>query len=193
MAIDPRILKPTPKHIDITEERDVSEEVMEHAEEHTVDESTIPSDDEMPVNGIIFHSMDGKRYLINRDSINWMDAAASVQTIESNLLVVRQVLQQLIASAVEPNSEPDTSFALSVIKDIVEGFCKPTYTELYSGLDTADNDYHLAVLYCTDAIELMNIMLKEIAVFNVSKSFSDLFNIYSQEEIPNDDHIQEDQ
>jgi len=177
---------------DITSERDVSEEVMNHdadsIEECVIDQSEVPLYNEIPENAIIFHSMDGHDYMIDRTSIDWNLTAQNEDNIHSNMLVIRQTLMSLIFSKNDLRPS-DTEFGNTVVKDMVIGFgCTPKYTAIFPDAD----DYDLAQLYCIDALQLMNLILTEVSVFKVNKSFADCLNLFSQEENTHEDSIQQD-
>lgn len=170
---------------DITSDRDVSEDVMDH-EECVIQENEVPLYNDIPENAIIFQSMDGHQYLIDRNTINWEMTAQNEDTIHSNMLIIRQTLMSMIFSRHDLTAE-DTEFANTVIKDMVIGFgCTPKYTAVFPDAD----DYDLGQLYCLDALQLMNILLKEVAVFNVNKSIADCLNLFTQEETTHEDSTQ---
>lgn len=173
--------------IDMTLERDVSEEVIDHEmeqqEEHAM-ESELPSYAEVPENGIVFHSMDCHHYLIDRNAVDWEQTAANKETIENNLFVVRQQLMNIMLLGPDGATEEDTEFARTVVKDIVIGIgCTPKYTATFPEA----SHYTIAQMYCIDAIEIMHLMLKEIAIFNMNKSIADCLNLFSQEDETHED------
>lgn len=173
---------------DITEDRDVSEAVMDHDEE-SIPENEIPLYQEIPDNAIIFHSMDGHHYMIDRGSVNWEQTAANEDYLQQNMFVIRQQLMNLFLSR-DGVTEVDTEFARTVVKDIVTSTgCTPKYTATFPEAD----HYDIAQMYCIDALELMNLFLKEIAVFNVNKSIADCLNSFTQEDISHEDRVQYDQ
>lgn len=167
---------------DITDDRDVSEAVMDH-DETTAPDTEIPLYQEVPDNAFVFHSMDGHHYLIDRTLIDWEKTAANEEVIQQNMFVVRQQLLNLFLSR-DGVTESDTEFANTVVKDIVTGFgCTPKYTATFPEAD----HYDIAQMYCIDALEIMNLLLKEIAVFNVNKSIADCLNSFTQEDTTHED------
>lgn len=177
-------------YMDITSERDVSDAVMEQSEScAALKESDIPVYNDIPDNTIIFRSMDGSAYLIDKTAIDWELSALNEYAIESNLFAVQQTLQKLMMLNQNDITPEDTDFALTAVKDIVVGSgCTPKYTLTYPNAD----DYVLAQLYCIDAMQLCNLILKEIAIFKTNKSIMDCLNFITQEDVTHEDQIPED-
>lgn len=150
---------------DVTNEHDVSDDVMLH------DESAIPSINEDDVdmsNSMRFVSMDTNTYLMDKSIINWEETLKNKQNIEENLFFVRKVLNELIFQHNEShNSGIDEAFGpvLDFIKEF--GFDP---TKSYSKMYPDANDFDFALMYCIDAIEIMNVLLHEIASYEGAKN-----------------------
>ena len=167
--------------IDVTNENDVSEQIMDH--DSMVHESEIPVYHEIPDNALVFHSMDGRHYLINKDLIDWDQTADNLSCLENNMTVVRQALMSMFLD----KTHADTSYANTEIKDMIINFgCTPKYDVTFPDAD----DYDKAQMYCIDALELMNIIILEVKNYLVNKSFMDCLNNIT--EVPHGNYVQED-
>lgn len=175
---------------DITSERDVSNEVMEQDEEMCeFNGSDIPIFNDVPEHTLVFRSMDGVAYLLNKEAIDWDQMVANEDVIESNLFSIREMLQSLMKISSTDITPEDTDFAMNAAKDIVIGSgCTPKYTMTYPNAD----DYTIAQLYCIDAMQLCNLLLREIAILKTNKSIMDCLNFITQEDVTHEDQIPED-
>ena len=192
MAIDERVMNNllrNPNVSDVTDDVDVSEQVNVPAQE-----LKLPVFAEQPENSIIFASMDGGKYCIDRNSINWEETAERIDVMEENVEMVRNMLMSVIFERCQNNSENDcntsaTEQTITVVRSFVEDFgLKPKYMETYPDAQV----YDLAVCYCTDAIGLLQLILVEVAKYNVGKSVMDsLFTTLSEEEKTNENRVQE--
>lgn len=164
---------------DVTNEHDVSDLVNDHnAIVGDFDGDSLPMHQEadiqtygeVPENAIIFKSMDGKSYLIDKTCIDWDQTADNIHALESNVTVVRQSLMSLFFD----KKNADTSYANTEIKNLIVGLgCTPKYSVTFPNADEFDT----AVMYCIDALELMNIIISEIKLYLTNKSVTDLINI----------------
>lgn len=184
MSLDPRIAKKLFQ--DVTSDRDVSDAVQEHDEDMAeVEIDGAPH--QMPIDAIpnlnnedtiVFRSVDHTQYLINRKAIDWATMAQGMDAMTQNWNAIHTEIENLIyLKTTGGDCQEDIDFVLETVPNLINAFVKPDYDRVYPNLD----DHTRAILYCIDFQVLMGILMREVAVFNVSKSLSDLFNIISQE------------
>lgn len=178
-----------PQVSDVTDERDVSSNIEEYDTTVNPEPMDIPIVDDVPETSVVFSSLDGRKYLIDKTTINWDETAAN----ESNLIENKSMILNMLASVIsERSSSADTEsaeYATSVIRNFINEFgLIPKYNEVYPDASTHD----IAICYCVDAIGIINTILIEIARYNGNKSVMDcLINSLNKEEPTNENHVQE--
>ena len=153
--------------IDITQERDVSEAVELHDAETQPIEG--PDDESVNMSDCIrFVSMDTNEYLMDKSIINWDATSENERNIRENMFLVRKILNELIFQ----KNSGDRS-AIDQAFDVVEPFLAEfgfhpleNYKKMYPGCD----DYDISLMFCIDAIEIMNVILREIAAYSGAKN-----------------------
>lgn len=152
---------------DVTEERDVTDAVIEH-DVTAADE--IPEEEEVTIdpNQLKFVSMDGRVYLADRDAIDWdaTSSAESVQNLEQNLFIARQMLREAMFSRHEKGDIPIVHTIHDVVKPYLSDF---GYTPDYMGTYPDATQIDMAIMYCIDIIEVLNVVLREVAILNAIK------------------------
>ncbi len=178
-----------PQVSDVTDERDVSSNIEEYDTTANPEPMDIPVVDDVPETSVVFPSLDGRKYLIDKTTINWDETAAN----ESNLIENKSMILNMLASVIsERSSSIDTEsaeYATSVIRNFINEFgLIPKYNEVYPDASTHD----IAICYCVDAIGVIDTILIEIARYNGNKSVMDcLINSLNKEEPTNENHVQE--
>ena len=148
--------------IDVTEERDVTEQVEQFdASQHGLvlpePEPFYQNDDD-----IVFVSMDTKSYLISRKAINWDDMLTAESSLLENQFAVRQILKEIMFGGNNSaNAAIRTAFE-NVRPFLVEFGFDPT--EGYHAMYPNGSDYDYAIMYCIDANEVLHTVLREIAI-----------------------------
>lgn len=178
-----------PQVSDVTDERDVSSNIEEYDTTANPEPMDIPVVDDVPETSVVFSSLDGRKYLIDKTTINWDETAAK----ESNLIENKSLILNMLMSIIsERSSSADTEsaeYATSVIRNFINEFgLIPKYNEVYPDASTHD----IAICYCVDAIGVIDTILIEIARYNGNKSVMDcLINSLNKEEPTNENHVQE--
>lgn len=178
-----------PQVSDVTDERDVSSNIEEYDTTINPEPMDIPVVNDVPESSVVFSSLDGRKYLIDKTTINWDETAAN----ESNLIENKSMILNMLMSIIyERSSSVDTEsaeYATSVIRNFINEFgLIPKYNEVYPDASTHD----IAICYCVDAIGIIDTILIEIARYNGNKSVMDcLINSITEEEPTNEDHVQE--
>ena len=178
-----------PQVSDVTDERDVSSNIEEYDTTANPEPMDIPVVDDVPETSVVFSSLDGRKYLIDKTTINWDETAAK----ESNLIENKSLILNMLMSIIsERSSSADTEsaeYATSVIRNFINEFgLIPKYNEVYPDASTHD----IAICYCVDAIGVIHTILIEVARYNGNKSVMDcLINSLNKEEPTNENHVQE--
>lgn len=158
---------------DVTTECDVSEMITSYESDKTEDDassmmSSMPTFQEVPPDTIVFSSMDGKHYMIDKNSINWEETAKCADIMERNIFEIRQTLMSMMCNkdlaVAFTSSEPpqEIQYVHDVVRKFVEDFgFEPEYEVVYP----YGTDYDIAQCYCIDAIELINLIMCEIKIY----------------------------
>lgn len=163
-------------------DRDVSEDVMKF------DASQQPPDPNETDYTIPFQSMDSRVYYMDGNQINWIETAQKVDDIKQNLFMVRQLMRELMFAR-----HDDPTAAINQVFEQVRPFIQefgfdPTenYHKIYPDCD----DFDIAIMYCVDAMEIMNVIITEITSF---KSRSELISqMFETLQTPNENVSEED-
>lgn len=188
--LDPRVIDSLTKNAkDVTADKDVSGIIEEFDEMSPVDTvSTIDDGNEIGDDAIIIYSMDGITYAIDRNTLDFETLIANIGDMYGNLLAVKNMLSKSIfSSCVErEGTEDDITSILETITEFVTGFgLKPKYEDAYPGISKRD----MIMCYCTDAIEILNAVIREAMIYQNEQVKNDLFNTFKdlfKEEIEND-------
>lgn len=163
------------EHIDVTEERDVTEATIDHEVEESAQpqmEEDIPEEEK-----IYFFSMDTTTYVADARElpIDWehINVAQTFSQLFTNLILVRQHLRELIYVRVENPDDPesvkqaeanreqlaDASMELTV--PYLENFgIHPHYDETFPNIGKVEK----ATFYCMDVIECLTKMMYEVRI-----------------------------
>lgn len=156
--------------IDVTEERDVTEQVDQFNSEQPG--LVIPEPSPMyPGDDIAFPSMDTRTYLIARSAINWDDMLTAEDTLRDNQFQVRQILKEIMFAGNKPDNQSIQLAFEHVYPFIKEFGFDPT--EGYNTMYPDATDYDKAIMYCIDANELLHVILREIAVYKTAKKYEE--------------------
>lgn len=173
---------------DVTEEMDVSEAVdaFNDSFEEMMRKQTPPP--KVPIPGqkqdqehpnpedmIKFVSMDTYTYYISREAINWNETAKNTSQLSDNLFIIRKMMNELIFNNHNERKDESVRKAFEMVLPFIQSFgFDPTenYKRIYPECDDAD----IALMYCIDAIEIMNRIMEEIRLFESSSGLiSSLF------------------
>lgn len=159
--------------IDLTQERDVSDEVSDYEAETNTEPTA--EEEPKPEDIIRFISMDTYSYSITKNAINWEETADNVQDLNSNLFLIRKLMNELIFNRHSTNSADTITRVMGLVLPFIQGFgFDPTtnYKAIYPDCD----DFDIALMYCIDAMEIMKKILEEIRVYQTSKNLiGDIF------------------
>ena len=176
--------------IDVTNEYDVSEEVVEHDSTFQMEEEIAPDNSN---DAIHVRSMDGNTYLMDRNTINWEETSNNIGIMYQNLEMLQSALMNQLHAATQ-SADLATKDTMDMVKPFVNDFgLFPKYDQVYS--DASES--LIATLYCIDAIELIHTILREVYAWMSAKAHEGLFNFIQnlndqQEENENEDPVQED-
>ena len=180
-----------PNVSDVTNDRDVSDVVEEYdTSSEIMEPMDIPVVDDVPESSVVFSSLDGRKYLIDKTTINWDETAANESNLVANKSMILNMLMSVISERASSVDTESAEYATSVIRNFINEFgLIPKYNEVYPDASVHD----IAICYCVDAISIINIILIEIARYNGNKSVMDCLinSISNKEETTNEDHVQE--
>lgn len=178
-----------PKVSDVTDERDVSSNIEEYDTAANPEPMDIPVVDDVPETSVVFSSLDGRKYLIDKTTINWDETAAKESNLVENKSLILNMLMSIISERSSSIDTESAEYATSVIRNFINEFgLIPKYNEVYPDASTHD----IAICYCVDAIGVIDTILIEIARYNGNKSVMDcLINSLNKEEPTNENHVQE--
>lgn len=185
-----------PNVTDVTDDKDVSDVVNEYdssKDEEPIDISL--NTDNTSVDAIIFNSMDGHQYFMDKNAINWDETMKSESDLRDNLMYVQSLLRSVLTERGTDGTE-NAEYTLTTVRRFIEEFgFTPKYNEAYPDAQV----YDYAICYCIDAIEIMHLMLEAIVEYKGSKfSFGNsilnslINSITNEEELENEDPVQED-
>lgn len=178
-----------PQVSDVTDERDVSSNIEEYDTTVNPEPMDIPIVDDVPETSVVFSSLDGRKYLIDKTTINWDETAAKESNLVENKSLILNMLMSIISERSSSIDTESAEYATSVIRNFINEFgLIPKYNEVYPDASTHD----IAICYCVDAIGVIDTILIEIARYNGNKSVMDcLINSLNKEEPTNENHVQE--
>lgn len=178
-----------PQVSDVTDERDVSSNIEEYDTTANPEPMDIPVVDDVPETSVVFSSLDGRKYLIDKTTINWDETAAKESNLVENKSLILNMLMSIISERSSSIDTESAEYATSVIRNFINEFgLIPKYNEVYPDASTHD----IAICYCVDAIGVIDTILIEIARYNGNKSVMDcLINSLNKEEPTNENHVQE--
>lgn len=178
-----------PQVSDVTDERDVSSNIEEYDTTANPEPMDIPVVDDVPETSVVFSSLDGRKYLIDKTTINWDETAAKESNLVENKSLILNMLMSIISERSSSADTESAEYATSVIRNFINEFgLIPKYNEVYPDASTHD----IAICYCVDAIGVIDTILIEIARYNGNKSVMDcLINSLNKEEPTNENHVQE--
>ena len=165
------------EHIDVTEQRDVTEETIDHEIEESVqppvEEEDIPEEEK-----IYFFSMDTTTYVADARvlPIDWehINVAQTFSQLFTNLIFVRQQLRELIYVKPENPDDPESvkraeenlakiaEASMELTVPYLEGNfgIHPHYDETFPNIGKVEK----AIFYCMDVIECITKMMYEVRI-----------------------------
>lgn len=178
-----------PQVSDVTDERDVSSNIEEYDTTANPEPMDIPVVDNVPETSVVFSSLDGRKYLIDKTTIDWDETAANESNLVENKSMILNMLMSIISECSSSDDTESAEYAISVIRNFINEFgLIPKYNVVYPDASVHD----IATCYCVDAIGIIDTILIEIARYNGNKSVMDcLINSITEEEPTNEDHVQE--
>ena len=101
--------------IDVTNEYDVSEEVVEHDSTFQMEEEIAPDNSN---DAIHVRSMDGNTYLMDRNTINWEETSNNIGIMYQNLEMLQSALMNQLHAATQ-SADLATKDTMDMVKPFV--------------------------------------------------------------------------
>ncbi len=163
------------EHIDVTEDRDVTEATIDHE----LDAASQPVEEDIPEEEkIYFFSMDTTTYVADARTlpIDWdnIDVAQTFSQLYTNLVFIRQYLRELLYAKIDnPEDTEAVKQAEDHRKQLAENSLEltipylegnfgihPHYDETFPNIGIIEK----AAFYCIDCIEVITKMMYEVRI-----------------------------